>query len=122
VTERLNELATISVARGVGFAGLAIVCTMVGFSSYLPAFLKAGGLGFLLVAAVLIVKAQAAPRTAYRRTELWLLLADHERPPAERAQQLISRARQRALYRFGLGAAILSALLLGLSIIARTLV
>jgi hypothetical protein len=115
MTERLNQLATLSVARGVGFAALAIVCTMVGFSSHLPAFLKAGGIGFLLVAAVLILKAQAAPRKAYRRTELWLLLQDHERPSKLVAQQLITRARQKALYRFAQIATAVSAVLLALS-------
>jgi hypothetical protein len=119
MTERLNQLATISVARGVGFAALAIVCTMVGFSSHLPAFLKAGGIGFLLVAAVLILKAQAAPRTAHRRTELWLMLEDHERPVGQSAQQLITLARQNALYRFAQIAAVVSAVLLGLSAVTH---
>lgn len=117
--ERLDRLAAVSVARGVAFAGLAILCTMIGFAGHLPAFLKAGGIGFLLVTAVLILKAQTAPTTAYKRTELWLMLEDHERPSGEAAQRLIAAARQNALYRFAYIAAITSAAFLGSSALAR---
>lgn len=119
--ERLDKLAVLSVARGVAFAALAILCTMIGFAGHLPAFLKAGGLGFLLVAAVLILKAQAAPRTAYKRTELWLMLADDERPSSEAAQHLIAAARQHALYRFAHIAAVAAAAFLGSSAAAKIL-
>lgn len=119
--ERLDKLAVLSVARGVAFAALAILCTMIGFAGHLPAFLKAGGLGFLLVAAVLILKAQAAPRTAYKRTELWLMLADDERPSGEAAQHLIAGARQNALYRFAQIAAVAAAAFLGSSAVAQIL-
>jgi hypothetical protein len=121
VTERLNQLATISVARGVGFAGLAIVCTMVGFSGSIPALLKAGGLGAALVAAVLILKAGSAPRLSHRKTEVWLMLEAHERPPDPLAQELITSARQMALLRFALAAASVAAVLLALSFLARVI-
>lgn len=98
--ERLNQLATISVARGVGFAGLAIICMMVGFSGNPHALLKAGGLGALLVTAVLVMKARAAPQFRYRRTEVWLMLEPHERPPEAYAQRMIAAAREAALFRF----------------------
>ena len=119
MTERLNQLATISVARGVGFAGLAIVCTMIGFSGSIPALFKAGGLGAALVAAVLILKAGGAPRLPHRRTEIWLMLDAHERPPDGLAQTMIASARQIALLRFALAAAWVAAVLLGLSFLAR---
>jgi hypothetical protein len=121
VLERLEKLAALSVARGVGFAGLAIVCMMIGFAGHLPAFLKAGGIGFLLVTAVLILKAQVAPATAYKRTELWLMLEEHERPPGELAQRLIATARQNALYRFAYIAAFTSAVFLGSSAVTLVL-
>jgi hypothetical protein len=111
--DRLNELATLSVARGVGFAGLAILCAMIGFYGNAHALLKFGGLGSLLVAAVLIVKARAAPRLAYRRTELWLMLEPHERPPAAIAQRVIAVARQAALFRFAHASAAVSVAFLG---------
>lgn len=119
MTERLNQLATISVARGVGFAGLAIVCTMVGFTGSVPALLKAGGLGAALVATVLILKASGAPRMPHRRTEIWLMLEAHERPPEDMAQTLIVSARQHALYRFAHAAASVAACFLALSLFFR---
>ena len=119
--DRLDQLATISVARGVAFAGLGIVCMMIGFAGHLPAFLKAGGIGFLLVAAVLILKAGTAEKTDYKRTELWLMLAENERPPGEVAQRLITTARQAALYRFANIAAMTSAAFLSSSAVARLL-
>jgi hypothetical protein len=94
---------------------------MVGFAGHLPAFLKAGGIGFLLVAAVLMLKAGTAEKTAYKRTELWLMLDENERPPGEVAQRLITTARQSALYRFANLAAMTSAALLGSSAAARLL-
>lgn len=117
--ERLDRLATVSVARGVAFAALAIFCIMIGFAAHLPIFLKAGGIGSLLVTAVLILKAQTAPKTAYRRTELWIMLDDDERPSGEVAQRLITIARQNALYRFAYIAAIASAAFLGSSVLAQ---
>jgi hypothetical protein len=117
--ERLDQLATISVGRGVAFAGLAIICMMIGFAGHLPAFLKAGGIGSLLVTAILLLMAQAAPRKAYKRTELWLMLNEHERPPGEVAQKLIASARQNALYRFAQIAAIASAAFLSTSAISQ---
>jgi hypothetical protein len=119
VTERLNQLATLSVARGVGFAGLAIVCTMVGFSGSIPALLKDGGLGVALVTTVLMMKASSAPRLSHRRTEIWLMLEAHERPPESLAQGLIVSARQAALLRFAFASAWVAAALLGLSLLAR---
>jgi hypothetical protein len=119
VTERLNQLATISVARGVGFAGLGILCMMVGFSGSPSAMLKAGGLGAALVTAVLIMKAGAAPGLPHRRTEIWLMLEAHERPPDSLAQTLIASARRSALLRFAHAAAIVSAAMLGLSLMSR---
>ena len=119
MTERLHQLATISVARGVGFAGLAIVCTMVGFSGSIPALLKVGGLGAALVTAVLVLKAGGAPKLSHRRTEIWLMLEAHERPPDGLAQTMIASARQGALLRFAHAAASIAAALLALSLLAR---
>ena len=119
MTDRLHQLATISVARGVGFAGLAIVCTMVGFSGSIPALLKAGGLGAALVTTVLMIKASSAPRLSHRKTEIWLMLEAHERPPEGLAQALIMSARQGALLRFAFASAWVAAALLGLSLLAR---
>jgi hypothetical protein len=108
VLDRLNQLATLSVARGVGFATLAIICAMIGFYGNPHALLKFGGLGALLVSAVLIMKARSAPQLAYRRTEVWLMLEPHERPPDAYAQRMIAAARQAALFRFAQASAMVS--------------
>jgi hypothetical protein len=113
VLERLNQLALLSVARGVGFAALAIVCAMVGFYGNPHALLKFGGLGFLLVAAVLIIKARSASALRYRRTEVWQMLEPHERPPDAYAQRMIAAARQAALLRFAHTTAAASVAFLG---------
>jgi hypothetical protein len=61
---------------------------------------------------VLLLKARHAPSLGYRRTELWLMLEPHERPPETCAQQVISTARQGALLRFAHSSAAISALFL----------
>ncbi len=113
VLERLNQLAILSVARGVGFAALAIACAMVGFYGNPHALFKFGGLGFLLIAAVLIMKARSAPDLRYRRTEVWRMLQPDERPPVAYAQRMIAAARQAALLRFAQATASVSVALLG---------
>jgi hypothetical protein len=109
VLERLNQLAILSVARGVGFAALAIACAMVGFYGNPHALFKFGGLGFLLIAAVLIMKARSAPDLRYRRTEVWRMLEPDERPPEAYAQRMIAAA----LLRFAQATASVSVALLG---------
>jgi hypothetical protein len=94
--DRLESLADMSVARGCGFAGLAIVCAMVGFA-FDPVFaFKAGGALCLAMTGTLLVKAWRAPWTSHKRTEIWALLDKTERPPADAAQWLIAAVRRRA--------------------------
>ena len=117
--DRLDQLAILSVARGVGFASLAVLCVMIAFAGHPAALLKAGGIGALLVTAVLMLKAHGASKLAYRRTEVWLMLEAHERPPDAYAQRLIASARRKALLRFALAAASVGASFLGASVLAR---
>lgn len=98
--DKVEMCAWISVARGCGFAGLAIICGMVGLSFDPPAALKFGGLSALLVCAVLVLKALRAARVRYKDTETWLMLEDRDRPPAALAQSLITGARRRMLFSF----------------------
>lgn len=109
---RLHVLAEISTARACGFAGLAILCLMVGLSSSLATTLKGGGYAALLVATVLLLMARRAPAKPYRRTELWLMLDDGERPPDALAQRLLAEARRAAFLRFAGYHAIAAALAL----------
>lgn len=98
--QRLRTLAELSTARACGFAGLASFCLMVGLSGSPPTALKAGGYCALLVVAVLLMLAQQAPLRPYKRTEIWLMLDESERPPEASAQMLFARARREAFLRF----------------------
>ena len=96
----VEQSATISVARGCGFAGLAIACGMVGLSYDPPGALKFGGFATLLACAVLVLMALRSDVVRYKKTETWLLLQQEFRPPAPLAQLIIGRARRRALFTF----------------------
>lgn len=117
----IEASARISVGRACGFGLLAIVCTMAGLSGTPVAALKAGGLLCLLTSAILIVKAQGAPKRPYKRTEVWLMLDELRRPPAEVAQRLITGALVTAFQDFALKFARLAAALLGLSLVWKVI-
>lgn len=109
----IETSARISVGRACGFGLLAIVCTMAGLAGTPVVALKAGGYLCLLTSVILIVKALAAPRRPYKRTEVWLMLDEGRRPPAEVAQRLIAGALVQAFYAFAIRFAQASAGLLG---------
>lgn len=90
--ERIERLAVHSVARGCGFAMIAIATTMVGLAYDPVESLQIGGVLSLLTTLVLLGKALNAERRPYRNTELWLLLQPSERPAESIAQLLVSRA------------------------------
>ncbi len=110
--QRLRALAEISTARACGFAGLATFCLMVGLSGSPPAALKGGGYCVLLVVAVLLMLAQQAPQRPYKRTEIWLMLGEAERPPEAYAQALFARVRRETFLRFAGYHALAAAVLL----------
>lgn len=100
LSDRLEELADLSIARGCGFAGLAIVCVMVG-CAFDPSFaFEIGGAGCLAMTGVLLVKAWRAPWKPHRGTEVWVMLSKEERPPDAVAQALVARVRRRACLRW----------------------
>jgi hypothetical protein len=82
----MRRIAYETVLRACGFGSLAIFCIMVGMS-FMPRFaFQTGGFLTTLMALILIYKAQEARTKDYRRTEMWLYLEKHERPPANFAQ------------------------------------
>jgi len=97
---RVRELALLSVSRGCGFAGLAIVCFMVGLAGYPDVAMESGAVLMMTTAAILAVKADLSVARPYQRTELWILLSSEERPRAEFAQQLIGRCLSEVYRRF----------------------
>ena len=98
--EKLYSLALISVARGCGFAGLAIVCIVLGLSYDPILAAKTGAMLTTGLAVILIFRAQQAPFRDYRKTELWIMLKKNERPVAEQAQKLAGQTLQDTYFTF----------------------
>jgi hypothetical protein len=117
--DHLRRLTWISVARGCGFGVLAIFTTMIGFVTTPAVALDFGGFSFLLMATILILKARMAPSMSYRRTEVWLMLDEGLRPPADVAQVLIGRVRADVLLACARLSAWSAALLLALSLLLK---
>jgi len=113
--ERIEELAEVSVARGCGFAALAIVCVMVGLADQMHLSCKVGGILTLLACLVLAIRGLAATSKPYKRTEVWVMLNAVDRPQPAVAQQLIGNILRGVYLRFALHAAIVSLILLCVS-------
>jgi hypothetical protein len=84
--ERMRRIAFQTAQRACLFGALAIFCLMVGLSYDLRLAFKAGGTMTILMAGILIYKAYEARTKPYRRTEMWLYLPKHYRPPDDYAQ------------------------------------
>jgi hypothetical protein len=111
----LRRVAWVSVARGCGF-GLLAICTMtIGFINKPGLAFNLMGIGLLLMAVILIVKARNSDSVMYQRTEIWLMLNDDMRPPAAVAQSVISRIRAAVLLEFALMSACGAAASLGIA-------
>jgi hypothetical protein len=117
MSEIIERYTTLSVARGVGFAALAVVCFMVSFVGDTANVLRSGGLGALLIATGLFIKARNADPRYYRRTEVWIMLDEHLRPPPELAARLVTDLRRLVLLRWALRSAAVAGLLLGAALI-----
>ena len=84
--ERMRQAAFHTVQRACLFGALAIFCLMVGLSYDLKLAFKTGGTLTLLMTAILLYKAREARTKPYRKTEMWLYLPKHYRPPEDYAQ------------------------------------
>jgi hypothetical protein len=119
--EELRKAAFISVARGCGFAMLAIICVMVGMSFNPRAMFQGGGILTLLTTFILILKARNALTRDYKRTEMWLILPKDFRPPERYAQWVTATVMRDAYFTFAQYTALLSiamwiiALIIGLA-------
>lgn len=120
--ERIEALARLVVMRACGFAALGIAVFMFGLSSEsMHLATRAGAYLGLILCAVLVLKAWTAERQDHKRTELWLLLRDGERPSDVIAHHLISTALRNAYLEFATHVAIGSASLLTLSLMLGAL-
>lgn len=100
--QKLEALAEFSVARGSGFALLAIFTTMIGLSPEPPLMLKCGAILSLMVCMTLVLKALMASGRSHRSTELWVMLKPDERPAEAVAQRVIAQVLRDAYLRFAL--------------------
>ena len=115
--EKLEALAEFSVARGSGFALLAIFTTMIGLSPEPPLMLKSGAILCLMACMTLVLKAMTATSRSHRSTELWVLLKPDERPSEAIAQRVIGQVLRHAYLRFALYFAMGSGALLVMAIV-----
>lgn len=95
--DRIERLAQISVARGVGFAALTVFCFMISFAGDTINMLRAGGTGALLITVALWMKAANANPQYFKRTEVWIMLDKPARPPDAIAAGMVTAARRAAL-------------------------
>lgn len=98
--EKLYQVAFLSVGRGVGFAGLAILILMLGLSFEPVLALKSGGILLLILLAALLLKAYFLPFTNYRDTETWLLLDKADRPDERYAGVVMVTVLREAYLKF----------------------
>ena len=115
--DRIEYLAHVSVGRACGFAALGVGTFILGVIGDIKFAFKWGGFFALIVCLVLFLKAILASRKPYRRTEVWLMLKPDERPQAAIAQQIISAVLRETYTQFALTAGLISAFLLGASIV-----
>ena len=116
----MRHAALISVGRACGFAGLGILCLMIGLSYDILAALRTGGVCVSLLTIVLIFRSSRAARVDHRRTELWLMLEERQQPPEAYARWAVSTALRDAYLRFAQYSALASIIIwtaaLGLSL------
>lgn len=119
--ERIVRAAEQSVGRAVGFGALGIGCTVLGLSGFPVLALGSGAVLTALMAAILMLKAYAAPRRPHRRTEVWLML---DRPAGLRpevAQALIGDALRSAFVRYARWSAMVAGGFWLASLVARVM-
>lgn len=110
--DQIENAAYVSVGRACGFAGLAVFCLMFGLSFDPALAARIGGAVCLVVTVVLACYAAMAPRRPYKRTEVWLILAKDDRPPADVAQKIIGQTLRQTYLWFARQSAVISLVLL----------
>lgn len=96
----IRQYAELSVRRGCGFALMAIVTAMVGFSGEPWIAIRAGAVFVLIAAIILYWRGRQAKRRNFRRTEVWLMIEDVPALPRERLQTMIGGALAEVYYRY----------------------
>jgi len=101
----IRRHAEMSVRRGCGFALMAIVTAMVGFSGEPWIAVRAGATFVIMSAVVLFWCGWRARSRNYRHTEVWLMIEDAPALPRERLQTMIGGALAEAYFNHARAAA-----------------
>ena len=117
--DAIEAAAFTSIGRACGFAGLGILCVMLGLSFEPVTATRAGGVLGLSLALVLAVFGLRAPSRSYEHTELWLILPKEARPPSTIAQRVIGQALRDTYFWFAERITIGALGLLGVSLILK---
>ena len=115
--EIMRRVAFETVFRACGFGALAIFCIMIGMSFEPRLAFQAGGILTLLMVVILILKAYGAEKKDYRRTEMWLYLAEDERPPAAFAQWASATVLRETYFMFARWSAIIAIAMLVIALV-----
>ncbi|MGD9881678.1 MAG: hypothetical protein AB7F22_13315 [Reyranella sp.] len=113
----IRRCADLSVRRGCGFALIAVVTAMVGFSSEPWIAVRSGAVFVLIAAVVLFWKGWHARKRNYRHTEVWLMIEDAPALPRERLQGMIGGALADAYFDHARLAAYVALALSGISLL-----
>ena len=113
----IRRCAELSVRRGCGFALIAVVTAMVGFSSEPWIAVRSGAIFVLIGAVVLFWKGRHARQRNYRHTEVWLMIEDAPALPRERLQTMIGNALADVYYDHARLAANVALALSGISLL-----
>jgi hypothetical protein len=97
---RIEAVAEGVIRRDCGFAGLAIMCVMVGLSFDPVLCFKSGAVLTTLMGVVLAMQAWRAPNRPYRRTQLWIALDKRHGLPEQHAQRVIGTALRELYVRY----------------------
>lgn len=89
--ERIRNAARHSVGRAFLFALLAIGATMSGLIGWPVMAFRTGAVLWMLVAAIMMLRALGAARRPYRRTETFILLGREHGLPEDEAQAVFAR-------------------------------
>jgi hypothetical protein len=84
--EVMRRIAYETVLRACGFGSLAIFCVMIGMSFDPVLAFQTGGTLTILMSLILMYKSYEARTKDYRKTEMWLNIEEHDRPPSSYAQ------------------------------------
>jgi hypothetical protein len=100
VMPEIREIAVFCVGRAVMFACLAIVLVMLAFAFHPVWAFQAGAIMTLIMAGILVWKAQTAHRRRPEKTEVWLYIDENKRSSLQQAHALFASELRDVYARF----------------------